>query len=131
MSSSVQIPPPYAPLPPAPPPPARRRSFAGPFVLIVFGVVCLLGTMGVLSIGRMWHLFANYWPALLILWGVIKLIEHQQAAREGTRARGIGAGGIFLVIMIMVFGLISTQLEHVNWSGFRDNFNFNDGDFPN
>ena len=22
------------------------------------------------------HLFANYWPVLLIFWGVIKLIEH-------------------------------------------------------
>jgi len=112
-------------------PPRRRRSFAGPFVLIVFGIVCLLGTMHVLSINRMWHLFANYWPVLLILWGVIKLIEHQQAQREGVRAPGIGAGGIFLVIMIVVFGLIATQLERVNWSGLRDEMNFDDNDFNN
>ena len=39
--------------------------------------------MRVLSLGRLAHLFANYWPVLLILWGVIKLIEHQQAQREG------------------------------------------------
>lgn len=129
MSSPVQTPPPFAPVPQAPLPPPRQRSFAGPFVLIVVGVVCLLGTMGFLSIGRLAHLFANYWPALLILWGVIKLIEHQQAQREGVRARGIGAGGILLVIMIMVFGLIATQLERVNWSGIRDNFNFDDSDF--
>ncbi len=30
-------------------PPRRQRSFAGPFVLIVLGVVFLLGTMHVLS----------------------------------------------------------------------------------
>lgn len=120
--SPIQTP---APLPP------RRRSFAGPFVLIVLGVVCLLGTMRVLSMARMWHLFANYWPALLILWGVIKLIEYYQAQREGARATGIGAGGIFLVIVIMVFGLIATQLEHVNWSGLRDEMNFDDNDFSN
>jgi hypothetical protein len=114
-----------------PPVPRRRRSFAGPFVLIVFGTVCLLGTMRVLSMNRMWHLFANYWPVLLILWGVIKLIEHQQAQREGVRASGIGAGGIFLVIMIVVFGLIATQLERVNWSGLRDEMNFDDNDFSN
>src|SRR5579859_1069293 len=114
-----------------PPLPPRRRSFAGPFVLIVVGTVCLLGTMRILSLGRLAHLFANYWPVLLIFWGVIKLIEHQQAQREGTRASGIGAGGIFLVIMIVVFGLIATQLEHVNWSGLRDNINIEDDDFNN
>ena len=85
--------------------------------------------MHVLSLGRLAHLFANYWPVLLIFWGVIKLIEHQRAQREGTRAAGIGAGGVFLVVMIVVFGLIATQLEHVNWSGLHDQFNFDDGDF--
>ena len=126
MSSPVMTPPPVAPLPPR-----RHRSFAGPFVLIIVGVVFLLGTMHVLSVGRLAHLFANYWPVLLILWGVIKLIEHHQAQREGTRSSGIGAGGVLLVIMIVVFGLIATQLERVNWSGMRDNFNFDDSDFSN
>src|SRR5271169_4373916 len=93
----------FSPLPP--PPPQRRRSLAGPFVLIVVGIVFLLGTMHVLSIGRLAHLFANYWPVLLIFWGVIKLIEHQRAQREGTRSSGIGAGGVFQVIMIVVCGL--------------------------
>jgi hypothetical protein len=117
-------------VPPIAPPP-RRRSFAGPFVLIVLGTVCLLGTMHVLSLSRLAHLFANYWPVLLILWGVIKLIEHQQAQREGVRASGIGAGGIFLVVMIVVFGLIATQLERVNWSGIRNNINLDDDDISN
>ncbi len=118
-----------SPLPPMPP--RRRRSFAGPFVLIILGVVFLMCTMRVLSLSRMAHLFASYWPLLLILWGVIKLIEHQQAQREGTRASGIGAGGILLVIMIVVFGLIATQVEHVNWSGLKDHINIDDDDFSN
>ncbi len=121
-------PPAFSPLPPLPPP--RRRSFSGPFVLIVLGTVCLLGTMHVLSMGRLAHLFANYWPVLLIIWGMIKLVEHQRAQRDGVRAPGIGAGGIFLVVMIVVFGLIATQIDRVNWSGIRDNFNIDDGDFP-
>lgn len=126
MSSPVMTPPPIAP-----PPPRRHRSFAGPFVLIIVGTIFLLGTMHILSVGKLAHLFANYWPVLLILWGVIKLIEHQQAQREGTRASGIGAGGVLLVVMIVVFGLIATQLEHVNWSGLKDNFDFDDSDFNN
>src|SRR5258708_10919973 len=133
MSSPVTpnpvTPPAFSPL--APLPPRRPRSLAGPFVLIVLGIVCLLGTMHILSLARLAHLFANYWPVLLIFWGVIKLIEHQRAQREGTRAAGIGAGGIFLVVMIVVFGLIATQLERVNWSGLRDNINIDDNDFNN
>ena len=80
MSNPVATPPPpqFSPLPPLPPP--RHRSFAGPFVLIVVGTVFLLGTMHVLSVGRLAHLFASYWPVLLILWGVIKIVEHQQGS---------------------------------------------------
>ncbi len=123
----------FTPVPPAPqvPPMRTRRSFAGPFVLITVGVLCLMGTMGILSRARMWHLFANYWPVLLIVWGLIKFIEHQQANREGLRPPGIGAGGVFLAIMIVVFGLISTQIEHFNWSGLRDQINIDDNDFNN
>ena len=110
-------------------PPRRHRSFAGPFVLIIVGTIFLLGTMRVLSVGRLWHLFANYWPVLLILWGMIKLIEHMQAQREGYRSSGIGAGGVLLIVMVVVVGLIATQMERVNWSGMRDNFNFDDEDF--
>jgi hypothetical protein len=121
-------PPAFSPLPPLPP--QRRRSFSGPFVLIVLGTVCLLGTMHVLSLGRLAHLFANYWPLLLIIWGIIKLVEHQRAQRDGVRAPGIGAGGIFLIVTIVVFGLVATQIDRVNWTGIRDNFNIDDGDFP-
>ncbi len=123
MSSPVMSPPPMAP------PPRRPRSFAGPFVLIIIGFVFLLSTMHVLSVGRLAHLFANYWPVLLILWGVIKVVEHMQAQRQGARASGIGAGGVVLIVMIVVFGLIATQLERVNWSGMRDDFNFDDNEF--
>lgn len=122
----------YTPVPPVPPlPPRRHRSFAGPFVLIVLGIICLLATTGYLSRARMWHLFANYWPVLLILWGVIKVVEHQRARSENRPAPGIGAGGIFLAVMIVVFGLIANQLDRVNWSGLRDQIDMNDPDFDN
>src|SRR5215831_3234126 len=127
MSSPVSTPPQYAPVPPLPP---RQRSFAGAVVLIIVGVVFLLGTMRVLSVSKLAHLFASYWPVLLILWGVIKLIEHQQAQRQGVRASGIGAGGVFLVVLIVVFGLIANQLERVNWRGLQNEIG-DDNDFPN
>ncbi|HWZ79650.1 MAG TPA: DUF4097 family beta strand repeat-containing protein [Candidatus Sulfotelmatobacter sp.] len=131
MSNPVATPPPpqFSPLPPLPPP--RHRSFAGPFVLIVIGTIFLLTTMRVLSVGKLAHLFASYWPLLLILWGVIKIVEHQRAQRGGYRSSGIGAGGVLLIVMIVVFGLIASQLQRVNWSGLRDEINVDDGDFPN
>jgi DUF4097 and DUF4098 domain-containing protein YvlB len=125
MSNPVQTPPPLVPLRP------RRRSFAGPFVLIVLGIVFLLGNLHMLSWMRLGTLFAHYWPALLILWGVIKLIEYQQAQRDGVPARGIGAGGVFLVIVIVVCGLLATQASRFNWGEIRDNMNIDDGDLDN
>ena len=129
MSSPVNTPQ-YSQVPVPPPLPPRQRSLAGAVVLIIVGIVFLLGTMRVLSVGKLAHLFASYWPVLLILWGVIKLIEHQQAQRNRMRVSGIGAGGVFLVVMIIVFGLIANQLERVNWRGIGDEIGDN-GDFPN
>jgi Putative adhesin/Domain of unknown function (DUF5668) len=126
MSSPLQTPV-QTPLPPR----HRRRSFAGPVVLIVLGIVFLLGNLHMLSWMRLGTLFAHYWPALLILWGVIKLIEYQQAQHEGVPARGIGAGGVFLVICIVVCGLIATQAARFNWGELRDNMNIDDSDLNN
>src|SRR5260370_35887626 len=126
MSNPVQYPV-QAPVPPR----RHRRSFAGPFVLIVVGIVFLMGNLHMLSWIRLGTMFAHYWPALLILWGVIKLIEYQQAQRDGVPARGIGAGGILLVIFIVVCGLIATQAARFNWGELRDNMNFDDNDFNN
>jgi DUF4097 and DUF4098 domain-containing protein YvlB len=109
----------------------RRRSFAGPFVLIVLGVVFLAGNLHMLSWGRLGGLFAHYWPVLLILWGLIKLAEYQQAQRDGVPARGIGAGGIFLVIFIVVCGLIATQAARISWNEIRDDISIDDSDWDN
>ena len=113
------------------PPRPRRRSFAGPVVLIILGIVFLLGNLHMLSWMRLGTLFAHYWPALLILWGVIKLVEYQQSQRDGVPARGIGVGGFFLVILIVVFGLMATQASRFNWGEIRDNMNIDDSDLNN
>jgi hypothetical protein len=100
-------------------------------VLIVLGIVFLLGNLHMLSWMRLGTLFAHYWPALLILWGVIKLIEYQQAQRDGVPARAIGAGGVFLIIIIVFCGLIATQASRFNWGEIRDNMNIDDSDLDN
>ncbi len=126
MVSTVQVP------PPAPPsrPPRPRRSFAGPVVLIVLGVCFLLSNLGVISWSHFGFWFSHYWPVLLILWGVIKLIEYQQANRSGVPAAGIGAGGVLLVVFLVVAGLIATEAYRMNWQEIRDEMHIEGNDIP-
>lgn len=108
------------------PPPRPHRSIAGPVVLILLGVLFLLGTMGVLEIHHLGYLFAHFWPALLILWGVIKLIEYEQAKRSGLPARGIGVGGIFLMVFLIGAGLVATQASRVDWKRLGEHVQLGD-----
>src|SRR6266487_2627744 len=105
MASTIQAP------PPAPPgrPPRPRRSFAGPVVLILLGVCFLLSNMGIISWNNFGRWFSHYWPVLLIVWGIIKLIEYQQANRSGERPAGIGAGGVMLIVLVVIAGLTTTE----------------------
>ena len=109
-----------------PPPPRPHRSIAGPVVLILMGVLFLCGTMGILEIHSLGRLFARFWPALLILWGVIKLIEYEQAKRLGEPARGIGVGGIFLMLFLIGAGLIATQAARVDWKSLGEHIQLGD-----
>ncbi len=125
MGSPTQVPPPVQPARPRPP-----RSYAGPVTLIVIGAFFLAATMGMFEWWKVGYAFAHYWPVLLIIWGVIKLVEYTQAQRTGGRASGIGLGGIFLLIMVVFIGLIATQMSRVDWEQVRSSWQINDNDFP-
>src|SRR5208282_2578282 len=99
---------------------------AGAVVLILVGLLFLLGTMGVLQWHGLWALFARFWPALLILWGVLKLIEYEQAKRLGQPARGIGVGGVFLMLFLIIAGLIATQISRVDWKSISEHTRIGD-----
>lgn len=118
MASPVQV-----------PPPRQRRSFAGPLVLIVVGTCLLLANMGVLQWHHLGLWFARFWPLLIILWGIVKLIEYQQAQKEGVRPRGIGAGGVFLLIVLIVFGMAASQAARFNWKALQDEAGIDDNNF--
>ncbi len=104
---------------PIPTMPRRHRSLAGPIILILLGVFFLLGNMHVITWLSLWVGFAHYWPLLLILWGIIKLVEHMLARRHGYQAAGIGFGGGFLVFMVVLFGITASGLERIDWGPIR------------
>jgi hypothetical protein len=62
----------------------------------------------------------------LIVLGLIKLVEHYQAQRTGTRSSGVGVGGAFLIVMLVVFGLIATQTSRVDWEALRNGMHMDD-----
>ena len=124
MASTIQSPPPGPPMRP----PRAPRSLAGPFVLIAVGIFFLLSNLGIIQWHDFGYWFSHYWPLLLILWGVIKLIEHQHATSRGMRAPGIGAGGVILVVFLVIAGLSATG-AYENWDRFRDAMHM-DNDVP-
>jgi len=126
MVSATQMPPPAPPVRPPRPP----RSLAGPVVLIVIGIFFLLGNLRILYWHDLGRWFAHYWPVLLILWGIIKLIEYQQANRTGTRPSGIGAGGVLLIIFLVVAGLMATEAYNFNWDEIRNQMHIEGADMP-
>jgi len=104
----------------------RRRSLAGPVVLIVLGVIFLLGNLGYVSWDRLGYLFARYWPVLIILWGLIRLVEHYDTQRHGYRPRGLGFGGIMLLILLVMLGLGASSAWHYRGALNDEFFQFDD-----
>ncbi len=95
--------------------PQRPRSFAGPIVLITIGVIFLLGNMKVIGWRALAQWYARYWPVLIIVWGLIKLIEYYADRSAGRPTRGVGAGGVVLLIFLILTGLSFTGASRVNW----------------
>ena len=68
------------------------RSFFG-LALIILGLVVLLNNLDVIYVDHI----SRYWPALFILFGVVKLTESDR-----TNQRGNGIGWIFLGAWLLI-----------------------------
>lgn len=98
----------------------RPRSIVGPLVLITIGVLFLLRTTGVISFQAFRNWMVHYWPLLLIFWGIAKLLEHIWARQHGEPTPRLGAGGIILLIFVILFGTGITRTADWNWRGIGD-----------
>lgn len=82
----------------------RRRSIFGGVLFIALGTLFLVANLRPEI--RLWAWFADYWPVLLILWGLSKLFDYFAAQRAGEPApRSLRGGEIFLIILLVIVGL--------------------------
>lgn len=105
----------------------RPRSTAGPIILVAIGVMFLLMNMHVVTWPRMGWFFATWWPALLILFGVIRIAEYAISRSQGGPAPRLGGGASFLLILFIMIGLSASSARRVNWQAFGDNVDVNPG----
>lgn len=87
----------------------RRGSVVGPLVLLALGVVLLLEQTGRLSWPQSLAWYARWWPAVLIVAGIILLgewlLDQQHFEETGQpRPRVLGAGVVFLLILLASVG---------------------------
>jgi DUF4097 and DUF4098 domain-containing protein YvlB len=124
----------------------RPRSIAGPTIVITLGIVLLLANMHLLAWEALWMWFGKLWPVLIIVWGVIRLIEHQRARGTGQPGPRFGGGAVVLLIILISMGMSATLTHRINlgplfpgdWGGddlgvWGDTFSYDDQmvqDFP-
>lgn len=81
----------------------RRGSILTGLLLIVIGVIFLLDRFDpAFGIG---HLIRVYWPVLIILWGVAKLVDHLAAQRSGEPRAALLSGGQAALMILLAFVL--------------------------
>ena len=114
----------------------RRRSIFGGVLFIVIGILLLMATMR--PDINAWRWFADYWPVILILWGLAKLFDYAISRRTGERApRALSGGEIFLLILVVCFGAAigtgqewirdNPELDEVfNLPGFGETFSYSE-----
>lgn len=88
-----------------------RASITGPLILIAIGVLFLIHAIS--PDFRIGEILAQYWPYLLIAWGVIALLEVAVRAARGAPIppNSISGGVWLLVILICIAGLTTFEVR--------------------
>jgi DUF4097 and DUF4098 domain-containing protein YvlB len=87
----------------------QRGSIFSGLLLIFIGGVFLFDHFH--PAVRMWHYFYRYWPLLLIVWGVAKIIDHLQAQRTGEDKPALLSGGEAALMVLVIFVFIGLGVK--------------------
>jgi hypothetical protein len=82
----------------------RRSSIFSGLLLILLGVLFLLARFEP-NLG-IWHIFWRYWPVVIILWGIAKLVDHL-GARHAGQGRPPLLNGSEAALLVLVFFVLA------------------------
>ncbi|HXW56525.1 MAG TPA: DUF4097 family beta strand repeat-containing protein [Candidatus Cybelea sp.] len=103
-----------------PPPSRQRRSIFSGLLLIVLGILFLLFRFDPqIGLGL---LIWRFWPVIIIVWGLAKLVDHLAARQSGERTTVL-SGGEAAVLIVAVFSLAG--LGFADWLRKHHDFEFN------
>ena len=106
----------------------RPRSLTGPLILVIIGGLFLWRNMH--PEAPIYEILSLYWPFLLILWGLLRLIE---VAWPGSSWRsGFSGGEVVLIVLICIFGSMmwAGYRNGIHWSGEGLSVFGNEYDYP-
>ncbi|MGD0668324.1 MAG: DUF4097 family beta strand repeat-containing protein [Bryobacteraceae bacterium] len=106
----------------------RPRSLTGPLILVIIGGLFLWRNFH--PEAPIYEILALYWPFLLILWGLLRLIE---VAWPGSSWRsGFSGGEVVLIVLICIFGatMWAGYRNGIRWSGDSLSIFGNEYDYP-
>ena len=90
----------------------RRRSVVGPLLILTLGIMFLLAQVGRISWSWSLDWFGRWWPAVLVVAGLILLLEWAlDQRRETLGSRSLGGGVVFLLVLLVLAGLSSRAIE--------------------
>jgi hypothetical protein len=111
----------------------RRRSLTGPILLVLIGVGFLL--YNVRPDIPLFDLLSQYWPFLLILWGLLRLLEVLVDYSRGAAQRTSFSGGEVVLIIFLCFigwGASEARSHGVHfrpaWEAFGEHYDYNVSD---
>lgn len=105
--------------PSAPRPPQRKSIFSG-LLLILLGVLFLLFRFD--PDLRLGTLIWRYWPVVIIVWGLAKLVDHLMARGTGERTPILTGGEAALLIVVLFCSAGIGVADHLR---HEHNFQFN------
>jgi Domain of unknown function (DUF5668)/Putative adhesin len=98
----------------------RRGSFFWALILIAIGTIFLLQNFNPAI--HPWEILAKYWPVLIIVWGVSKLIDYVQsrAHPEIVPPPIFSGADVVLLILILILGTLVSRLVLAPWHEWRN-----------
>ena len=85
----------------------RGSIFVG-VLLILLGILFLAARWNPNL--QVWHVFWHYWPVLIILWGIAKLIDHVSAQQAGRTRPPLVTGSEVALMLLVIFVLAGMGL---------------------